>query len=146
MSDTTIGAELRRLVTDRAGHCCDYCRSQARYSSDPFTIDHIQPRIFDGPTIADNLALSCSGCNQHKGRRVSAPDSVSNALVPIFHPRGDTWDEHFVWSDDFTLVLGLTPTGRATIAALHLNRRGLVNMRRVLHAIGEHPPKLKLES
>lgn len=143
MSDKTIAAELRRLVADRAEHCCEYCRSQARYSSDPLTVDHIKPRILDGPTIADNLALACSGCNQHKGRRVSAPDPVTNTFVPLFHPRVNVWDEHFAWSDDFTLILGLTPTGRATIGALQLNRRGLVNIRRVLRAIGEHPPKLE---
>jgi hypothetical protein len=115
-------------------------------SSDSFTIDHIKPRSLHGPTIADNLALSCYGCNQHKGRRASAPDPVTNSLEPLFHPRTDAWDEHFAWSDDFTLILGLTPTGRATIGALRLNRRGLVNIRRVLHAIGEHPPNPNAES
>src|ERR1051326_8965524 len=35
---------------------------------------------------------------------------------------------------------GLTPIGRATIAALDLNRIGLVNLRRVLPSFGEHPP------
>jgi hypothetical protein len=146
MSDKTIAAELRRLVADRAAHCCEYCRSQARYSCDPFAVDHITPRSLDGQTIADNLALSCCGCNQHKARRVSAPDPVTNFLGPLFHPRADVWDEHFAWSDDFTLMLGLTPTGRATIGALHLNRRGLVNIRRVLGAIGEHPPHSNPES
>jgi hypothetical protein len=140
MSDTTIAAELRRLVADRARHCCEYCWTQAYYSSAPFAIDHIKPRILDGPTIADNLAFSCYGCNQHKGRRVSARDPVTNSLAPLFHPRVDAWDEHFAWSDDLTLIIGLTPTGRASISALQLNRKGLVNIRRVLRAIGEHPP------
>jgi hypothetical protein len=36
---------------------------------------------------------------------------------------------------------GLTPTGRASIEALHLNRLGLLNLRRLLYTIGEHPPK-----
>ncbi len=35
----------------------------------------------------------------------------------------------------------ITPTGRATIEALQLNREGLVNLRRVLYAMGEHPSK-----
>ena len=64
MSDKRIAAELRLLVADRAGHCCEYCLSQARYSSDPFTVDHIKPRSLEGQTIADNLALSCCGCNR----------------------------------------------------------------------------------
>src|SRR2546422_6048903 len=42
--------------------------------------------------------------------------------------------------EDFTEIIVLTPVGRATVAALHLNRSGLVNMRRILYAAGEHPP------
>jgi hypothetical protein len=37
-------------------------------------------------------------------------------------------------------VIGLTPTGRATVNELNLNRSGLINLRRVLFACGEHPP------
>ena len=38
-------------------------------------------------------------------------------------------------------ITGLTPIGRATVETMQLNRDGLVNMRRVLYAIGEHPPQ-----
>jgi hypothetical protein len=41
---------------------------------------------------------------------------------------------------DFTLAIGLTPTGRATVERLQLNREGVVNLRRVLRTIGQHPP------
>jgi len=37
-------------------------------------------------------------------------------------------------------LLGLTPTGRATIAALRLNREGVINLRRALKLEGKHPP------
>ncbi|MEG4968235.1 hypothetical protein QUB11_16585 [Microcoleus sp. B6-A1] len=37
-------------------------------------------------------------------------------------------------------MLGLTPTGRATIDRLQLNREGVVNLRGVLHSIALHPP------
>jgi 5-methylcytosine-specific restriction endonuclease McrA len=37
-------------------------------------------------------------------------------------------------------IIGVTPTGRATVEALRLNRPGLVNMRQVLYGIGKHPP------
>jgi hypothetical protein len=47
---------------------------------------------------------------------------VSGEIVPLYHPRRDRWDTHFVWSDDFLLIVGLTPTGRATVATLFLNR------------------------
>jgi hypothetical protein len=49
--------------------------------------------------------------------------------------------DHFTWSNDFTIVIGLSATGRATIAALQLNRPGLVNLRRALYTIKEHPPR-----
>jgi HNH endonuclease len=141
MSERHIPAELRRLVADRGKHCCEYCRTQARYSSDSLTVDHVTPRSLGGPTTADNLALCCHGCNQHKSRRVAAPDPVTDSLMPLFHPRQHGWEEHFAWNEDFTLMLGLMPTGRATIVALQLKRLGLVNLRRVLYALGEHPPR-----
>lgn len=65
---------------------------------------------------------------------------MSGEVVELFHPRRDRFREHFVWSADCTLLLGLTPKGRATVEALHLNREGVVKLRRVLYAMGEHPP------
>jgi len=41
----------------------------------------------------------------------------------------------------FTEVIGLTPTGRATIETLKLNRKGVINLRWALFAVGKHPPK-----
>jgi len=38
------------------------------------------------------------------------------------------------------MIIGLTPSGRATVEALDLNRSSLINLRRVLRASGEHPP------
>jgi len=140
MSEKHIPAELRRPVADRGKHCCEYCRTQARYASDSFTVDHITPRSLGGPTTADKLKYCCHGCNQHKSMRIAAPDPVTDSLVALFHPREHRREEHFAWNNDFTLMLGLTPTGRATIAALQLNRPGLVNLRRALYALGEHPP------
>jgi hypothetical protein len=141
MSDKYIPADLRRIVAERAGQCCEYCRTQAQYSADSFTVDHIVPRSLNGLTTAENLAFCCHGCNQHKSKRTAARDAVTGASAPLFHPREQRWEEHFAWSEDCTLMLGLTPTGRASIEALHLNRLGLLNLRRLLYTIGEHPPK-----
>jgi hypothetical protein len=95
-----------------------------------------------GPTTLENLALACQGCNNHKYDKVVAPDPVSGEIVPLFHPRRDHWESNFAWSDDFTLIIGLTPTGGATVATLLLNRDGVANLRRLLYAIGEHPPPI----
>jgi hypothetical protein len=58
----------------------------------------------------------------------------------LFHPRQHRWRDHFAWNNDATVVVGLSPTGRATVSLLQLNRSGLVNLRRLLVAAGEHPP------
>ena len=135
-----IPAKLRRRVLQRAGNTCEYCRARADFSSDPITVDHIVALSQSGLTTEDNLACACFGCNQHKSAAQTALDPLTQLSVPLFHPRQQVWDEHFYWSGDLTQVLALTPTGRATIEALHLNRLGLINLRRALRAIGEHPP------
>jgi hypothetical protein len=67
-------------------------------------------------------------------------DPVSGERVPLYDPRRHQWQEHFAWSEACTLVLGLTPIGRATIARLALNREGVVNLRELLRDAGLHPP------
>ncbi len=99
MSEKYVPVELRRLVVERARNCCEYCRAQARYSSDPFTIDHIIPFILGGLTIAANLAFCCYGCNQCKGIRIFAIDPVTGLSAPLFHPRQQRWEEHFAWKE-----------------------------------------------
>jgi hypothetical protein len=43
----------------------------------------------------------------------------------------DRWSTHFAWSSDQQRILGSTPTGRATVAALRMNRPQLANLRRI---------------
>lgn len=105
-----------------------------------FSIEHIIPAARGGSSTEENLALSCQGCNSHKFTKVEAREPTSGRLVPLYHPRRDRWRDHFAWNHDATLVLGLTRSGRATVEALQLNRPGLVALRRLLYAAGEHPP------
>lgn len=85
--------------------------------------------------------MACTGCNAHKSDRLSATDPLTGDDVRLFHPRQDRWQAHFEWSEDFLEVIGLTKVGRATVEALHLNRRNLRNLRRLLLTVGEHPPE-----
>ncbi len=133
-------AELRRLVVARAFNCCEYCWSLARYSLHIFALEHVIPKKRKGKTIASNLALACQGCNGFKHIRIKARDPLTRKIVPLYHPRRHVWREHFTWSDDYLEILGLTPTGRATVVALRLNRAEVVNLRRILIAFNEHPP------
>jgi hypothetical protein len=98
------------------------------------------PRYKNGETTLENLALSCQGCNNYKHTKTEGLDSTTQQIVPLFHPRQQSWQEHFAWNDDYTLVIGLTPTGSATVKELRLNRSGLINLRHVLFTLGEHPP------
>ena len=134
-----ITAGTRRVVRNSAGNCCEYCHSPEPFSPSSFSIEHIDPRSQGGDDDVKNLALSCQECNNRKYVSTSARDPLSGEIVFLFHPRRNIWSDHFVWNDDFTVLLGLTKTGRATIEKLQLNRKSLVNLRRILHQSRLHP-------
>ncbi len=140
MAKPRVSRHDRQRIIDRAGALCEYCRSPLLFSTAPFSIEHIEPQARGGRTTLANLALSCQGCNGHKSTRTTALDPVAGQSAPLYHPRRDRWRDHFAWNADFSEIVGLTPTGRATVDALHLNREGVVNLRRALHLIDCHPP------
>jgi HNH endonuclease len=142
MSDI-IPKRTRRAVAERAKGCCEYCRSQERFAPVTFSVEHILPRQAGGTSAAENLAFSCQECNNHKYTKTEAHDPASDKMVPLYHPRQHRWIEHFAWDEDFTFLIGISPTGRATVEALQLNRQGVVNLRRVLYEMGEHPPLIE---
>jgi hypothetical protein len=140
MPEPAVPAQLKRLVIQRAGGCCEYCFAQARFALQEFSVEQVLPKSKGGTSESENLALACQGCNNHKYNRTHARDPVSGAIVSLYHPRQQPWSEHFAWNEDFTAIVGLTQTGRATVQALQLNRVPLMNLRRVLYQAGEHPP------
>jgi hypothetical protein len=129
-----------RISSSQRARVVEYCHSQEQYSPDPFSVEHIIPISKGGSNDLNNLAFACQGCNNRKYTSVEALDPVSQSAVPLFHPRQHIWGGHFAWSDDGTLILGLTPIGRAAVEKLQINRLGLVNLRRILVEAGEHPP------
>jgi HNH endonuclease len=139
MSSAYVSAALRQLVFDRAQGACEYCKSQAKFAVDPLVMDHVYPVSLGGKTISENLALACQTCNNCKYTKITAIDPTSGQKVSLFQPRQMQWAEQFTWNEDFTQMVGLTPTGRATIALLQTNRPSVVNMRRVLVIMGDHP-------
>ena len=134
-----MNARQKAEVKAQAHACCEYCWSQEEYSPDPFSVEHIIPLSRGGNDDFDNLAFACQGCNNRKYVSTMAIDPASGELTPLFHPRQDHWSSHFAWNDDYTLMIGVSATGRATVARLDLNRKGLVNLRRVLRKQGIHP-------
>ena len=130
----------RAFVAQRANFCCEYCMSQQELSHDDFSIEHIIPKKENGSDERENLAFSCQGCNNRKYIATEAIDPVTGYSVSLYNPRQSRWEEHFCWDAEFANVLGLTPSGRATIARLDLNRPRLFNLRRALVIAGKHPP------
>jgi len=55
----------------------------------------------------------------HKGPNLSGIDQESGALVRLFRPREDKWNDHF--ERNGVVILGRTPIGRATIGLLTMN-------------------------
>lgn len=139
MPRTTVPANVRRRVSERAEKRCEYCRSDEKYADSPFDADHIIPVSLGGTSEPENLAWSCHGCNLFKGNRIKAYDIVTENDAPLFDPRKQEWNEHFAWSTDGSLIVGLSATGRVTIVSLKLNRSGLVNQRKVLIQLDLHP-------
>jgi 5-methylcytosine-specific restriction endonuclease McrA len=140
MTKKRVSARLRRQVEERARGCCEYCRSQSRFATESFSAEHVIPGARGGETSLENLAHACQGCNNFKYDKTEGEDPLSGLRVPLFHPRRHRWREHFVWTENFTLIQGITAIGRATVDVLRLNRDSLVNLRHVLYILGEHPP------
>lgn len=141
MSRSYISKELRDSVAEQAMHRCGYCLTREEVVGMPMEIDHLIPEVLGGLTEEDNLWLACSCCNDSKGSRIAAPDAVSGEVVRLFDPRHQRWGEHFAWSKGGDMILGLTPTGRATVEALRLNRPALVKARQAWVSVGWHPPR-----
>lgn len=111
-----------------------YARLQGEIGSccgQPLTVEHIIPQARGGSSEDENLWLSCRRCNQYKSAKIEAIDPVINLSVPLFNPRKQMRSEHFAWSDDGCKIIGLTPSGRATVIALKLNNEHIVGARRL---------------
>jgi hypothetical protein len=102
-----------------------------------FPIDHIVPRSAGGANDPDNLALTCPHCNAHEWTAAEGVDPDTGEAVTLFNPRSDDWNEHFAWSADRPgELLGVTATGRATIAALRVNDGDMIALRLLLAEVG----------
>lgn len=100
----------------------------------PFQIDHIIARQHGGATELENLALACIHCNRFKGPNIAGLDPGSGEVVRLFHPRRDSWTEHFVWNGP--RLKALTQIGRVTIALLLINDPEVVAVRNALREEG----------
>ncbi len=139
-----VGAAIRKLVRQRAGGRCEYCHADERWQFIRFTIDHVQPQAAGGGDEPENLALACRNCNERRSNRCESADPRTGQTVAVFSPREHVWADHFAWDVDRLRIVGLTPTGRATVVLLDLNddRHGgvVIRIRERDLKDGYHPP------
>jgi hypothetical protein len=136
-----IPAAIDRRVRDAARHRCGYCRSPQHLVMARLEVEHIILLAKGGTDDETNLWLACPICNGHKSDKIEALDPETGATVPLFNPRTQVWAEHFAWSDDGIRILGRTPIGRATVAALHLSDDpDALDVRSSWVLAGWHPP------
>lgn len=128
-----IEVALRELVRKRAGDRCEYCRLLQEDS--PFArfhIEHVIPKQHGGANDASNLALACNHCNLHKGPNLASLDPDSRKLVPLFNPRTQYWDDHFVLRNFH--IVGRSASGKATVRILNMNAAAQIELRQSLKA------------
>ena len=131
------GSATARLVEERARGRCEYCGMYQALQGATFHVEHVQPTARGGTSEVENLAWCCPSCNLHKSDRTEAPDPGSGVVVALFHPRRDSWPDHFEWDGD--RLVGKTPVGRATIRALDLNHPRRIRIRRAERTLGLGP-------
>ena len=135
-----VPGQLRRVVVERARDRCEYCGLAQVGQEAAFHLEHVVAVGAGGETDARNLALACVSCSLRKGARQTGRDPQTGDETPFFNPRRETWREHFQWKG--ATVAGLTPTGRATISALRLNRPLVLAIREEETFRGRHPAPL----
>ena len=131
-------AEVVRLAEDRARQRCEYCRMHQSLQGASFHIEHIIPTSRGGSDNLDNLALACPSCNLHKSDRTEEVDPSSNATVPLFNPRTDSWTDHFQW--DGYRIVGVSAIGRASVSVLDLNHLRRLLIRQAEELFDLFPP------
>jgi hypothetical protein len=135
-----ISEATQNKVRQRAKYLCEYCHASEKWQYVPFTVDHVIPLNKGGENSIENLALACFHCNRQKSDKVIFIEETTGAEIPLFNPRIEEWQEHFIWSADALKIIALTPTGQATVKALAFNRERIINIRAADREIGRHPP------
>ena len=121
---------IRDRVVQRAGDCCEYCRlPQSAQPYVTFHIDHVVAMQHRDDDHLDNLCLSCQSCNLHKGTNLSTIDPETDAIVRLFNPRADAWNDHFKIVD--FVVTGMTDVGRGTARLLAMNSPSRIELRQL---------------
>jgi hypothetical protein len=126
----SIPPALRALLAERDKQRCVYCLTTEENCGLRMHVDHIIPEVAGGLTTEGNICLACFSCNIAKAAQQTAVDPLTGAMVALFHPLHQRWDDHFSWSENKIRIVGLTACGRATVEALHMNNLTVERARR----------------
>ena len=132
MSKSYISAKIRKLVSDRAQNCCEYCLIPESLTLVPNQVDHVITEKHGGKTTEENLALSCSLCNQAKSSDIASMETETGDVIRLYHPRKDQWRENFQIEESNGVIYPLTTIGRVTIQLLKINRSACLPYRQML--------------
>ncbi len=125
-----MDANTRQIVRRRASDACEYCHiPQKGTPLIPFHIEHIIAKQHGGEDDPSQLALACDRCNAYKGPNLASIDPQSGDIVSLFNPLQDAWKDHFMFRG--SVIVGLIPTGRATVRLLNMNDPRRVQLREV---------------
>ena len=123
-----IGSQTRTQVRERAHNACEYCHPHQDDSPlAALHVEHVIPKAHGGTDELDNLALACIDCNLYKGTNLTGIDPQTNKVTELFHPRRQSWNEHFDLQRVY--IVGKTATGRTTIRVLNMNSEDQVALR-----------------
>ncbi|MBZ0306097.1 MAG: hypothetical protein K8I82_08530 [Anaerolineae bacterium] len=117
---------------------CEFCRTPLPHAIN-LMVGELDPQE---QFKFDNLCLECMYCHKFRVNRTGKIfDPLTLRDAALFNPRQDRWLEHFTWSVDGLHLVGLTPTGRATIIHLRLHSQYHQNLRKIGLKEGWHPPR-----
>jgi hypothetical protein len=129
----------REAIRQRASRRCEYCLAPEVITAYTFHVEHIVPSTLGGSDEITNLAYSCVMCNLHKQAFIRAKDPKSKCTVRLFHPRLDSWQNHFRISVRTAQISGRTAIGRATVSRLKLNSPAQTEARSLWIQCGLYP-------
>jgi hypothetical protein len=128
---------MRQFIYDRALGCCEYCLIPEKLTLTTHHVDHIIAEKHGGQTQIENLAFSCSLCNQAKGSDIASFDISTGTITRLYHPRQDRWLEHFHLDKSNGMIHPLTAIGRVSINLLRINRPECLSVRHILVQINQ---------
>lgn len=132
-----VPAQIRRVVAERAGYACEYCRLRQDDSFIAFQIDHVISQKHGGGSELDNLAFACPHCNAHKGSDLTTFLDSYQDIIAIFNPRKQRWEDQFIGENG--QIVAYSRTGLATVKLLQLNDPDRIIQRSLLQKAGCWP-------